>query len=68
MLPAQLGHTGAIAELLKHDVDVNTRDDNGVTALSVARYFKQETTVQFLLAHGAWDEGHRPILSKCLVE
>lgn len=47
------GHLHVAEILLQSDVDVNARDDNGVTPLSIAEYFDHSSMASFLRSKGA---------------
>lgn len=53
MEAVRTGHTGTMQKLLEQGVAVNTRDDNGNTALMLAVRHRQAAAVRKLLAMGA---------------
>ena len=50
---AETGDTDALAGILSRGVDVNARNEHGVTALMRAAHYGHDRTVRVLLEHGA---------------
>lgn len=50
---AESGDTGALAGILSHGVDVNARNEHGMTALMRAAHYGHDRMVRALLEHGA---------------
>lgn len=58
MHAARVGFLPAVDLLVKRGVDVNAKDEDGFTALSIAYRHRKELIVQYLLKNGAktWEE------------
>ena len=54
---AQKGQTECVEELLKHEADVESRDNQGDSALTLAVGFGNVETIKVLLNHKADIEG-----------
>ena len=50
---AEIGDTDALAGILSRGVDINARNQHGVTALMRAAHYGHDRMVRMLLAHGA---------------
>jgi hypothetical protein len=53
MQAARIGFLPAISMLIDRGIDINTMDNDGFTALSIAYRHKQELAVQYLIKYGA---------------